>query len=69
MAEHEMTTRARTANKIKVDFIHRDFEVNDMAQIYTAIRELNVMRWWHTKCKQLEYRSRAWLLEGIAGGW
>jgi hypothetical protein len=52
VAEHEMTTRATTANTIQIDFI-RDSEAKCIVQICTAIRELNVMRWWHGRTEAI----------------
>jgi hypothetical protein len=45
VAEHEMTRRATTAKPTQIDFTRRGFEVRDIAQRYTAIRGLNIMRW------------------------
>ena len=54
MAKHETTTRATTAKTIHIGFIPRDFEVRAIAQRYTAIRKLNITRWWHDLTEAIE---------------
>jgi len=53
VAEHETTTRATTAKTIQIDFIQREFEVRGIAQKHTAIRGVNVTRWWHDRTEAI----------------
>ena len=47
MAEQKTTARAMITKTAHIGPIRRDFEVRGIAQRYTVIQELNIVRWWH----------------------
>ena len=61
MAEQETTARAMIAKTSHIVPIRRDFEVRGIAQRYTVIRELNIVRWWHDRAEAIgmAFPSRA----------
>lgn len=53
MAEHKTTPRAMITKITHIGPIRRDFEVRGIAQRYTVILELNIVRWWHVSAEAI----------------
>ena len=53
MAEQKTTARAIITKATHIGPVRRDFEVKGIAQRYTVIQELNIVRWWHDSAEAI----------------